>query len=104
MSAKPNAPKKKAATSSRRAPANPKPKSAPKAGVYVEVGQVNVSIAEASAKNGAARGPFASVDDARSALLDGLLAIIETAEAQMIAVRRADTIEALRAATSRSTR
>ena len=104
MPSKPKTSKKKIANTTRRAPAGNHSKSrvAPaKSGVYICVSELQTTVSEENPKSTNACGPFASIDDARSAMLDALLSAIETAEARVTAIRRATTIEALRAAASR---
>jgi hypothetical protein len=97
--------KKKSPGRTRKVPArgNSVPRtSASKTGCYVTVTGLNVVVSSEKPKAGKTRGPLASVDDARSAAMDELLAAIEAAEERLGAIRRATTFDELRAAVNRS--
>jgi hypothetical protein len=73
-----------------------------KAGVYISLTGLELVVSSEKPKGTSARGPFSSVNEARSAALDELLAAIEAAERRLAALKRATTLEQLRAASSAS--
>ena len=104
MSARSNASKKSPSTTRKvSARGNAKPRAnSNKRSFYISVAGLTVAVSNSRPNAAGARGPFTSVEEARSAALDELVAAIEVAERRLTAVKRATTFEQLRAASSAS--
>jgi hypothetical protein len=104
MPPRPATTKKKPANSPKSSPAvaksKPKPAAtrAAKPAIYLAASELHVSASSAKPKVGEARGPYVEIAEARTAAMDLLLAAIEQAEARLLVVRRANSLEALRSA------
>ncbi len=71
-------------------------------GFYVGMPELSVIISDQKPAGTTAHGPFDGFDAARAAAVDALIEAIERAELRLLAVKRATSVDALRAAGARS--